>query len=144
MFYARSGNLIQNILPNHRDRLPVCELVSRNSKPIVLRLSRILVPVDRYDLLIGRGKELGYAAILWNEEGEYQVQMNPQICELRLAAVRGIRNEKYRSTFTVGRRILQFRLPDARHEVDKWWYKLPRVQDNPVKLREKLLSTHRG
>lgn len=143
MFYDRSGRLIQNILPNHAERLPQVEVVSRNAKPLMARVSRILVPYETYDIFLGRGAEKDLVAIHWNPHGEYKVKMKPEVCELRLAPIIGIRDENYQSTFKIGRRALVFKLPNARHENERWWGRVPDVSDNPGDLRRNLAKMHR-
>jgi hypothetical protein len=143
MFYDRQGRLIQNILPNHDDRRPKIEICSRNAKPLIVRISRILVPFDRYDVFLGRGNEKDLVAIHWNEFGEYSVRMRSVLCEIRLAPIIGIKNDTYQSSFQVGRRALIFRLPVSRHERESWWERVPDVSDNPGDLRRNLAKMHR-
>ena len=131
MFYDRDGRVVQNILPNHDDRRPQVELTSRVQQPLLARVSRILVPCQRYNLFIGRGNELGLVAIHWDEKGEYAVRMKPRVCELRLSPIICLKDDTYRSAFKLGRQVLIFRIPDARHELESWWNRLPDVSDNP-------------
>lgn len=131
MFYDRDGLLVQNILPNHPDRRPQVELTSRVRQPLLARVSRILVPCQRYNLFIGRGNELGLVAIHWDEKGEYAARMKPLVCELRLSPIICLKDDTYLSSFQLGRRVLIFKLPEARHELEKWWRRLPDVSDNP-------------
>lgn len=138
MFYNRDGVLIQNVLPNTKDRLPRLEISSMKGKPMIIHISRILVPFDRYDIFFGRGEEKDLAALHFNGMGEYAVRMKPQMCELRIAALMGVKDAAYQSTFKVGRRAIVFRLPDARHEVERWWRRLPPVSDNPGTLYRNL------
>lgn len=142
MFYNRHGKVVHNLLPNHASRLPIVEFKSRKAKPLVLKLSRSLVPGDRYNLLIGRGQEFGLIAIQWDHMGEYAVEMKPQVCKLRLAAYRGMRNAEYQSAFKVGRSVLLVELPRARHELERWWYHVPNVSDNPGDRLRKLAQMH--
>jgi hypothetical protein len=142
MFYNRHGKVVNNVVPNHQSRLPVVEFKSQKAKPLLLKLSRLLIPSERYNLLIGRGGELGLIAIQWDPMGDYQVKMKPNVCELRLAAFRGMRNAQYQSAFKIGRTVLVVELPSARHELERWWYRVPTVSDNPGDRLRKLSSMH--
>lgn len=131
MFYDRYGRVVQNILPNHEDRRPQVELTSRVQQPLLARISRILVPCQRYNLFIGRGKENGLVAIHWDEKGEYAARMKTRVCELRLSPIIGLHDDTYRASYKLARQVLIFRIPQAHHELERWWYRLPDVSDNP-------------
>jgi hypothetical protein len=98
--------------------------------------------MENYDILIGRGSELGLIAIKWSLHGEYLVKIKPQVCEIRLAPFRGMKNVTYQSSFQVGRQVLIVPLPPARHELERWWYKLPDVSDNPGDRLRQLSNMH--
>lgn len=131
MFYDRDGRVVQNILPNHADRLPQIELTARVGQPILARVSSILVPCQRYNLFIGRGDQLGLVAIHWDPQGEYGARMKPKMCELKLSPIISLKDDTYKPAFKLGRTVLIFRVPESHHEKEQWWRRLPDVSDNP-------------
>jgi len=58
-----------NSLGNHqvlRMRRPIIRIRSYKNQTFIMRISRILVSMDRYDLYVGRGDDLGSIILDFN------------------------------------------------------------------------------
>lgn len=142
MFYDKTGEPRQGLMPNHPSRLPEVTVSSYRGQRLIVRMSASIVPVARYDIAIGRGSNSSVVALIWDEFGEYGIKMGPKICVARLAPFNGVKRGKWRSVFTVGRKALYITLPPAKHEIESWWQVLPDVSDNPSEKWRKIADDH--
>ena len=133
MYYNKLGN--PNLL---RMKRPVIRIKSYRNKPFILRASRILVPMSRYDLYVGRGEDFGSIILDFNPQGHYRFGMNPLVCSTRIAAYVGVVNEIYNCQYEIYRNFIRVFLPSKRHEVLRFFRKLPEVQDNPIDIRRRM------
>lgn len=133
MYYNKLGN--HHLL---RMRRPTIRIKSYRNKPFILRASRILIPMNRYNLYVGRGEDFGSVVLDFDPYGQYKFKMNPLVCTTLIAAYVGVTNEIYHCQYEIHRNFIKVFLPSKRHEVLHFFRKLPEVQDNPIDIRRRM------
>ena len=133
MYYNNLGN--HHLL---RKKRPTIRIRSYRNKTLILRASRILIPMTRYNLYVGRGEDFNSVVLDFDPQGQYRFKINPMICTTLIAAYIGVINETYNCHYETYRNFLRVFLPSKRHEVLHFFRKLPEVQDNPTDIRRRM------
>jgi len=94
--------------------------------------------MNRYNLHVGRGEDFGSIVLDFDPQGQYKFRMNPLVCSTMIAAYVGVINEIYNCQYEIYRNFIRVFLPSKRHEVLRFFRKLPEVQDNPIDIRRRM------
>lgn len=151
MFYNKLGRL--------EDRYPEKQGVKANvtMRPghyPTLRISRQLILGYRhrsYELLIGRGKHLGWIGLWFDPPPKHNKMLDGTVtekavlCTTKIKAYKAMKANVFEDlTYVVTKEILYVKLPHRQGLVEQgdWWMALPDVRDNPQDKRAEIRDMH--